>query len=142
MGHHFPKPVPGDDEIVMYIVVRKDIGMSPGKVAAQAGHAVQMVLLQFVGDEGPPTSDKVLLEKSMAWFGKWLEGSYTKIVLGASEQEMNAVCDLLALRPDVLWSSVEDEGRTEVPPGTITALGFQPMPKSTAKVILGKLRLL
>lgn len=34
----------GSDEIVMYILVRGDLGMSKGKIAAQAGHAVQRAI--------------------------------------------------------------------------------------------------
>ena len=32
------------EEIVMYIIVRNDLGMSPGKVAAQVGHGVELAI--------------------------------------------------------------------------------------------------
>lgn len=40
------------DPIIMYLVVRESLGMSAGKLAAQAGHVVDMVFHQFLREAG------------------------------------------------------------------------------------------
>ncbi|MFH1469769.1 MAG: peptidyl-tRNA hydrolase [Pseudomonadota bacterium] len=37
------------DPLVLYLIVPEGLGMSPGKVAAQCGHAVQMMVLAYAG---------------------------------------------------------------------------------------------
>lgn len=35
-----------DDPLILYIIVRESLAMSPGKIASQAAHGVQMFTLQ------------------------------------------------------------------------------------------------
>lgn len=113
----------GDDEVVMYLVIRSDMKMSKGKVAAQAGHAVQLAM-RAAEARGPTTPWTTL------WLTRWEAGSYPKIVLRAeSETQLEAVSQRLC-EANVAHAVVIDEGRTEIQAGTKTAVGVQPMPKS------------
>jgi peptidyl-tRNA hydrolase, PTH2 family len=127
------------DEVVMYLVFRADLNLPKGKLAAQAGHAVQLTI-----------RDVELIGNDLAWDGRsgldylgdWEDGSYTKIALKvADEAELEALCDALD-KDDFVYAQVVDEGRTVVKAGTITALGIQPLPKSLIKPYVEKLRLL
>ena len=112
-------------EVVMYIVVNSGVKMSPGKLAAQVAHsAVKAANLGMLRE-----SD---------WWKKWYTGSYTKIVLKASEYTMK---ELNKLYP-MTCSTTTDEGRTEIPHGTLTTLAFIPMPKERAPPELNMLKLL
>lgn len=102
-------------ELIMYIVVNSNVKMSPGKLAAQASHVA--VKASHVFERAAPD----------AW-AKWYGGSYTKIVLKAPE----TVLDGLLRAYPAITASVRDEGRTEIPKGTLTAIGFFPMSKDDA----------
>ena len=113
----FPKQV---------IVVRKDLKMRQGKVAAQASHSSNAILLDNLG--------KVILYKFLnlvglkidnAWFN-WLNGSFTKIcVYVNSEAELDNIYKL-ATDNKLPCSLIVDSGRTEfnnVPTKTVVAIG-------------------
>jgi len=106
-------------EIVMYIIVNKDLkSMSPGKMAAQVAHSA--VKASHLGETREPE-----------WWKEWYKGSYPKIVLKASEFEMREIiksyteCSAFTI----------DEGRTEIPRGSLTTLAFIPMPRDEMDVL-------
>ena len=113
------------EEVVMYIVVNKEVKMSPGKLAAQVAHVA--VKASHRGEA---------LEQD--WWTKWYSGSYTKIILKASEHELR---ELLNTWVECTVSTV-DEGRTEIPKGTLTAIAFIPMPKDNCPEPVKALKLL
>ena len=122
-----------DDEIVMYLVFRADLNLPKGKIAAQAGHAVQLAIREV---------DAVGGVQNIAYLVTWEAGSYTKIALKvADEAELNALCAVLD-KGDLLYARVVDEGRTVVEAGTTTAVGIQPLPRSLVKPYVEKLKLL
>jgi len=124
-----------DNEVVMYLVFRADLNMPKGKIAAQAGHAVQLAMLEIDNRAEPAGRDRAFLRE-------WEDGSYTKIALKvADEAELNALCAALD-KGDLLYARVVDEGRTVVEAGTTTALGIQPLPRSQVKPYVQKLKLL
>jgi PTH2 family peptidyl-tRNA hydrolase len=121
------------DEIVMYLVARKDLKMSPGKLAAQCGHAVHYLINMM--DASP-----VARWDGRDWGNQWRDSkSHAKIVLSvSSEEELLELHQTLGPTRSVL---VIDEGRTEVAGKTKTALGVLPMPKSYARQFVGDLPL-
>jgi peptidyl-tRNA hydrolase len=124
------------DRYVMYIVVRTDLKMNAGKMAAAVGHAVQMLMQWYLPDKhaGRTNKEAVL----MAETGAWLEEdkpSYAKIVLGASDDEFAKV-----QFENEGGFLVEDRGFTEVKPGTFTCYGLYPMRKSEARGIIKTLK--
>jgi len=111
------------EEPVMYIVVNKEVKMSPGKLAAQVAHSAVKA-----SEEGNRTK----------WWESWYFGSYTKIILKASEFEMKELMD--KYHDQLVYT--RDEGRTEIPKGSLTTLAFIPLLRSEAPPELAKLKLL
>ena len=113
----------------MVVVVRQDLGMSRGKVAAQCGHAVlgAYQLAQRVAPE---------------WCAAWAFRACAKVALRAdSEPQLLAL--LAAARAAGLPSVViEDAGRTEIAPGSRTVLGIGPAPVPLINAVTGRLQLL
>jgi PTH2 family peptidyl-tRNA hydrolase len=131
-----------EDSYVMYLVVNTDLGMSPGKIAAQVGHAVMMLVESYhelqnkiewstigrTDKEFKEVANKA--DKYQAW-----RKNCRKVVLRASKRDW----ELLKLKADV---EVLDGGYTEIPPNSCTVLGFWPMLKSKAPIYIKKLQLL
>jgi len=105
-----------------------DIKMSTGKLAAQVAHAAV-------------TSALEAMKYRKEWFKKWIKEGQKKVVLKVkSEQEL---VDLWKSVKDELPNAlIQDRGLTELPPGTITALGIGPAPESIIDKYTGKLPLL
>lgn len=112
-----------DTEIVIYLIVRNDLNMSPGKVAAQCGHGVELALNQ--GKRYAPN---------------WIPNDppCTKIVLQADFSEMKSLLETIST---IHSCSVIDEGRTEIEPGSLTVISMIPMPKHLAKPFVSHLKL-
>lgn len=111
------------------IVVRSDLGMSPGKLAAQVAHAA-------VG-----AAERTRREKN-EWYKGWLAEGQKKVVAKvASEDELRELCGV-ASAYGIAYELVQDAGLTELPPGTVTALGVGPGPAKLVDKITGKLPLL
>jgi PTH2 family peptidyl-tRNA hydrolase len=119
-----------EDELRQVIIINADLKMGKGKIAAQAAHASVWATLNSIVDE------RTL---------KWLQQSYVKVVLKATEKEMKELLEeLVEAYPPIEFYVIHDEGRTEVKAGSMTAIALQPLKKSeTGKVqLLTKLNLL
>jgi peptidyl-tRNA hydrolase, PTH2 family len=104
-------------------LIRTDLKMNKGKIAAQASHAVQLLLLR----DAVITDDTVTFRSSPA-LRIWLEGIYTKIVLGVSSEEELLELYHRALALDIPASLVVDEGLTFFDgTKTVTAAAFGPV---------------
>ncbi len=108
------------------IIIRADLKLSKGKVAVQAAHAS---LLSY---ERASTRDRA----------RWIAQGQKKVVLRVDSlkelYELKEKADKLGL-PCVI---VEDAGLTEVPPGTVTALGIGPASAEKIDMITSHLKLL
>ena len=111
------------------IVVRSDLKMGKGKVAAQVAHASL-------------ASAEAAREKKSTWYDGWKEEGQAKIVLKVeSEAELRELFRR-ARSAGLPASLVQDKGLTQVEPGTVTCLGIGPGPDATVDEITGKLKLL
>lgn len=108
------------------IVVRSDLGMSIGKLVAQACHA----------------SVAAVLSASSETLGLWSHDGQTKIVLQARSLseliDLKQKCDALLL----LHALVSDAGHTELVPGTITSLAIGPAEEQLIDKVTGSVPLL
>lgn len=114
-------------EYVMYLIVRTDLKMSKGKIAAQCGHAVQKLILGQV---------------SSNLLNNYINSVHPKICLKINtEQDMDEIA-LYCKNNNIYHSIVIDVGRTQVPPNSKTVLGVGPILRSEVPDIIKNLKLL
>ena len=136
-------------KLVEYILVNKELNMGVGKIAGQVAH-VQTIIDNKVfelDDKIYFLSEEILDEDVMdIRFAKekelinnyydWLySGSQTKIILRAKEKDLLKALDMGAVY-------VRDNGLTEIPSGSLTAVGFFPQPKDNLVDFTKKFQLL
>lgn len=126
------------NDVKQVIVVRKDLNMRKGKIAAQVGHASLKFLVDGNVSERPDTLVVELSVDEATWlFG----GSFTKIVLGCdSEQELQDLI-LKARLHGVNVYPIIDAGRTEFHGvSTLTCASFGPSTIEDVDRITGQLK--
>jgi len=110
------------------IVVRTDLDMGKGKIAAQVGHAC-VLGAEHVRKSNPE------------WFSEWWEGQ-EKIVLKVSSLKELERVKQDAIELGVPWSEVTDAGHTQIVPGTVTCISLGPAPEEKIDKITGDLKLM
>lgn len=117
---------------VFYVIANKDLKMSPGKLAAQCGHAVAEMLFEDlqvreIVDYLDPEKSIISRVRYEKGFSKnvldWRRNGQTKIVLEVSEDFLESIEHLEGGYP------IRDSGRTEVKPESLTCIGFGPFDK-------------
>jgi PTH2 family peptidyl-tRNA hydrolase len=108
------------------IVIRTDLKLGKGKLAAQVAHA------SLEAYRKAPEKNK----KS------WLEENQKKIVLKVSSESQLIEMYDKALRANLPSTLIRDAGLTQVPPGTKTAVGIGPAEEEKIDKITGELALL
>lgn len=113
----------------MVILVRNDLKMTKGKIAAQVGHASVNCALSCQ-------------KKDKKTFDNWTLSGQAKVVLRVdSEQELfdfKAIADAQGITNSI----IRDAGRTQIEPGTYTCLGIGPAECSVLDKITGELKML
>ena len=116
------------------IIARKDLGMSPGKLAVQVSHGSMAFLSWFV-------RNNVDLDGHIdAWIDKdvlhnWIEGEFTKCVLQAKNKNQllkaKTMAEELGMKEGEDFWLIKDNCHTELEPEedgrTLTVIGFKPM---------------
>jgi peptidyl-tRNA hydrolase, PTH2 family len=122
-------------KVKQVIVVRKDLNMRKGKIAAQVGHASLGVTLDMMDKDViqyPPQSDvgyAIRLSKTIDYgtaLYEWVYGIFTKIVVYVNSEE--EILDLAAKAnaKNIPYKVVTDSGLTEFngqPTVTCVAIG-------------------
>lgn len=113
----------------LVVVVRRDLKLSPGKLAVQVGHAAVECALKAKAEQ-----ERV--------FRKWKSEGQKKVVVRVDgERELHEV-RMAAEARGLITSLISDAGLTEVPPGTVTVLGVGPGPDAQLDPVTGRLPLL
>ena len=114
--------------IKQVIVIRKDLGMRKGKMAAQAAHASMEAMRKIVDIYGEAECSRsvAMAAEDSDILRKWLDEGMTKIVVGARSLD-----ELIQLHYGAFYSClpcglIRDLGRTEFGEQTLTALGIGP----------------
>lgn len=115
-------------DIKQVIVVRTDLGMGKGKIAAQVGHAC-VLGAEHVRKTNPE------------WFNKWWMGQEKVVVKVDGIKELDEV-KRAAIDLGLPWSEVTDAGHTQIAPGTTTCISIGPAPEELVDKITGDLKLL
>lgn len=132
-----------DERIKQYIILRKDLNMRKGKIAAQAAHASLAVFLNMMKENvvKSPESTNFTLKVTDSFMLDWLENRFTKIGLSVdSEQEL---LDLYqrAKELNLPCSLIQDAGFTEFSEPTYTAVAIGPADPELIKPLTQLLKL-
>ena len=116
------------------IIARKDLSMSPGKLAAQVSHGSMAFLSWFI-------RNNVDLDGHIdAWIDEdvlhnWIEGEFTKCVLQAKNKNQilkaKTMAEELGMKDGEDFWLIKDNCHTELEPEedgrALTVIGFKPM---------------
>jgi PTH2 family peptidyl-tRNA hydrolase len=108
------------------IVVRRDLKLSPGKLAVQVAHAS----LEAYRRSDPKSREA------------WESSGAKKVVVKVPDLESLLDVHERAGKLKLARALIKDAGRTELPPGTITALGIGPSPPEKMDRVTRELKLL
>ena len=111
-------------EYKLVIVVRTDLGLSKGKMAAQVSHAAVNCALKSKKSDSSN-------------FTKWFRDGQKKVVVKVSGESDLRKLQQHARDVGLISSLITDAGLTEVPPGTVTCLGIGPALESTIDAVTG-----
>jgi len=110
------------------IILRSDLNMSCGKAVAQACHASL-------------TASEEARRTRFSWWKEWIKEGQRKIILKVNSERELLNKEREAMEAGVPAALISDMGLTELPPGTITALGIGPAPERVIDKITGDLPL-
>ncbi|KOS19157.1 putative peptidyl-tRNA hydrolase 2 [Escovopsis weberi] len=118
-----------NEECKLVLVVRTDLGMTKGKIAAQCSHATLACYKKLARDSSPVLA-------------RWERLGQAKIAVQVKSQD-----ELLELRRKarelgITAEVIQDAGRTQIEAGSMTVLGVGPAPKSLVDQVTGHLKLL
>jgi peptidyl-tRNA hydrolase, PTH2 family len=111
------------------IVIRKDLRMGTGKLAAQVAHAAVM---------GAEKTKHLKPE----WFHIWYQSGQAKVVV-----KVHSYVELIGLRTHaeglgLIVVQVNDRGLTQIPPGSTTCIAIGPAPSDMINRVTSGLKLL
>ena len=119
----------GSVDFKQVIVVRRDLGMGTGKLAAQVAHAAVM-------------GAEKTRERKPEWLQSWLSSGQAKVVVKVTSMDelMQVRKRAEDLRLPVV--QVQDSGLTQIPPGTSTCIAIGPAPSDQLDKVTSDLKLL
>ncbi len=152
------------------IVARKDLGMSPGKLAAQVAHGSMAFLTNQIKQSAVKMPDGVVFKNqenkivmtepdeyyvATLWikadlYEGWIQGSFTKVVCEAKNRnhllKAVTIAEEMGLKADSDYFLIRDNCLTELEPEdedgrTLTVVGFRPLPADVCAKISRKFQL-
>ncbi|KAI0518314.1 PTH2-domain-containing protein [Xylaria bambusicola] len=126
-----------NEECKLVLVVRTDLGMTKGKIAAQCSHATLACYktLSRSAARRPTSAEAKILQR-------WERLGQAKIAVQVKSQDELLTLMGKARSLGVTAEVIQDAGRTQIDPGSLTVLGVGPAPKSLVDQITGGLKLL
>lgn len=138
------------------IIARKDLNMTPGKLAAQVSHGSMAFLTNQIRQRA-----QLMESDAMGWYTcdvtfsrnlyeQWINGSFTKCVLQARNKNQLLKAKTMAeehgLKEGVDFFLIRDNCCTELSPEdedgrTLTCIGFRPMDENVIDQIGKKFHL-
>lgn len=116
------------EQCKMVLVIRTDLHMTKGKIAAQCAHAA-LACFKSIQRSNPEI------------LARWERFGQAKITLQVKSEEELQLLQAKAVSLDVTARLVRDAGRTQIAAGSATVLGLGPAPISVIDKITGGLKL-
>ncbi|TQW00007.1 hypothetical protein V2A60_005420 [Cordyceps javanica] len=130
-----PKLKLTNEECKLVLVVRTDLGMTKGKIAAQCSHATLACYKALASNPDPNSTARKML-------ARWEKYGQAKIAVQLkSQDEMLQLCRK-AREMGLTAEVIKDAGRTQIEAGSMTVLGVGPAPRSLVDEVTGHLKLL
>ncbi|KAF8821811.1 putative peptidyl-tRna hydrolase [Cardiosporidium cionae] len=123
------KRIKVDGNMKLVLIVRNDLNMGKGKIAAQCAHAAVSAYRQAVEDESP-------------YLDAWEDSGQAKITLKVEKDDDLQHYKYMAEKQGLPTNIVMDAGRTQIAAGSRTVLSVGPAPASLVDEVCGKLKLL
>jgi PTH2 family peptidyl-tRNA hydrolase len=108
------------------ILVRQDLKLPKGKLAAQVAHASTEAVLKSYKDD----------------ISKWRQEGMKKVVLKVASEKDLFKYKQIAEDNDLVVGLITDAGKTVVAPGTRTCLGIGPDDEEKIDRVTGKLKMM
>ncbi len=108
------------------LIVRTDLGMGKGKIAAQCAHG----------------SIAAFLKADASVRDEWVDSGMPKIVLKVSGEKELAVLFQKAKKAGLPAALIQDAGHTQIDPGSKTVVGIGPAEETELDKVTGELKLL
>ncbi|KAE8352350.1 PTH2-domain-containing protein [Aspergillus coremiiformis] len=118
------------EEVKLVLVVRTDLGMTKGKIAAQCSHAT-LACYKYLTAHSPNSS----------MLRRWESQGQAKIALQTKSEEEMETLQAQAISLGLCARVITDAGRTQIASGSRTVLGVLG-PKSVVDSVTGHLKLL
>ena len=118
-----------DMDFKQVIIVRRDVNMGTGKIAAQVAHAAVM------------GAEKVKASRR-EWFNSWFAAGQAKVVVKVKSIEELMDVRMRAEELNLPVVQVHDSGLTQIPSGTITCVGIGSAPSELIDKVTFELKLL
>lgn len=133
------------------IIVRKDLDMSKGKMAAQVSHAAMAFLNNTIMKSLMPAESnyqgQISINKGI--YEEWMQASYTKTIMEAKNKNQllkaKRIAEELGLEENKDFFFIYDNCLTELTPEEngkcLTCMGFRPLDEEMASKISKKFQL-
>ena len=140
------------------IIARKDLNMSPGKLAAQVSHASMAFISRMITSNASPDPGcekyNICFSIEKDIYEQWFAGIFTKTICEAKNKNQLmkavAIAEELGLKEGIDYFLIKDNCLTELEPEetdengigrTLTCIGFRPLPDEIAHTISKKFQL-
>lgn len=117
------------EEYKLVVLVRNDLQMGKGKIAAQVGHASVECALRAE-------------KKDRKAFDAWIDSGQKKVVLKVSDKDELLRKFAEAKSYGLYCVLITDAGRTQVEPGSMTCVGIGPATCSEIDKVTSELKML
>ncbi|RKP33610.1 peptidyl-tRNA hydrolase, partial [Dimargaris cristalligena] len=111
------------------LLVRNDLRMGKGKIAAQCSHATLGCYQRA-------------LKMAPANVLRWSRSGQTKVAVKVEDEETMLALEAQARAAGLVTYIVADAGRTQIAAGSLTVLAIGPAPKHVLNDLVGHLKLL
>lgn len=151
------------EPVKMTLVVRKDLKMGNGKIAAQCAHAAVAVVEEILAikseqlsattttsSSSSNTADTVSTANTLdetsrlwlMWYDAWHASGCSKVALQCPDEKSMMAVARHAKEKQLPFYVIRDAGRTQIAPGSKTVVAVGPGPKSLVDEVTGHLKLL